>query len=360
LKAGAMLEALWKAQPSHPGLAHYIIHSYDVPALAPRALAAAHEYGRIAPDAPHALHMPSHTFTRVGAWQESIDTNILSAAAARRLGAVAEELHAGDYEVYAYLQTAQDAGARRIVASLDSTRRRFNPDGVASAAPGSAGLYALAAMPARYALERGAWAEAAVLEVHPSRVPYADAMTHFARALGAARSRDAALMRAAAGDLDALKDAAAALSAAREYYWAEQVTIQWTDASAWTAFAAGRRDEALAQLRDAVSREDRTEKSAITPGPLAPARELLGEMLLELKQPKEALAQFEQTLRKEPNRFRSLAGAVAAASEAGQTAVATRYARELLTVCARADRPGRPELAAARRASGRPPGQPSL
>src|SRR5450759_1484147 len=189
LKAGAMLETLWQAQPDHPGIPHYIIHSYDVPALASRAVVAARRYAKVAPDAPHALHMPSHTFTRLGYWQDSIDTNILSAAAARKAGSVYEELHATDYQVYAYLQTGQDAAARRLVDGLADQMRRVNAEAVASAAPPSAGGYAMAAIPARYALERGAWADAARLEAHPGRYAYADAVTWFARALGGARTR---------------------------------------------------------------------------------------------------------------------------------------------------------------------------
>ena len=184
------------AQPEHPGLAHYIIHSYDVPPLAPRALDAAQRYAQIAPSAPHALHMPSHTFTRVGLWQQSIDTNIQSAAAAKEQEATGEELHASDYQMYAFLQTAQDTAAKRLLESLPEIAARFDPRAISSAAPPSAGCYAMAAIPARLALERGAWAEAARLEVRPSVVPYADALTEFARVLGAARSGDIAAARA--------------------------------------------------------------------------------------------------------------------------------------------------------------------
>ena len=187
LKAGAILEPLFAEHPDHPGLAHYIIHSYDVPPLAPRALDAARRYAQIAPSAPHALHMPSHTFTRLGYWQESIDTNIASAAAAKRDGATAEELHATDYQMYAYLQTGQDAAARRLLDSLPRSPRASIRTPSASAAPGVAGVFALAAIPARWALERRAWAEAARLEPRPSRFPHTEAMTYFARGLGAAR-----------------------------------------------------------------------------------------------------------------------------------------------------------------------------
>ena len=352
LKAGAILEKLWTAQPEHPGLAHYIIHSYDVPALAPRAVAAARRYAAIAPDAPHALHMPSHTFTRLGYWHDSIETNILSAAAARKVNAIGEELHASDYQTYAYLQSGQDAAARRVVDSVPGILARRVPV-VASAAPPPAGTFAVAAIPARYALERGAWADAARLEPRTTAYAYADAMTWFARALGAARMHDLPAARAAVDELQKCIDRTAQ---AKEPYWVEQVTIQKLVASAWLALAEGRNADALAAMRDAADREDRTEKSAISPGPLAPARELLGEMLLELKQPKDALAAFQKTMAKEPNRFRALVGAARAASEIGDRPAARKYAEQLLVICKDADSPGRAELQTARRLAG--PGAP--
>src|SRR5215469_680464 len=192
LKAGAILEALFAKEPEHPGLAHYIIHTYDVPPLAGRALLAAQQYSKIAPDAPHALHMPSHTFTRTGYWQDSIDSNLAAAAAARREGQTAEELHALDYQTYAYLQTGQDEAARRLVESLQEIASRFNPEVVVSgAASPSAGYFALAAIPARYALERRDWKAAVKLEVRETSVPYTEAMTYFAHGIGAAHQRKA-------------------------------------------------------------------------------------------------------------------------------------------------------------------------
>jgi hypothetical protein len=346
LKAGAILEKLLPDHPDHPGLAHYIIHSYDVPALAPQALDAARRYAKIAPSAPHALHMPSHTFTRVGYWQDSIDTNIASAAAARRDGLTAEELHASDYQVYAYLQTAQDAAAKRVLDSLTAINARFNPNAIGGAAPGSAGVFAMAAIPARYALERGAWAEAAKLEPRSTRLPYADAVTYFARALGAARTGDLATGRSAIEALQKIRDL---LSQATEGYWAEQVDIQRRGAVAWLALAEGRKTEALAEMRAAADAEDKTEKSAITPGPIAPARELVGEMLLQLNEPAQALKEFQATLTKEPNRFRAMYGAARAARLSGDAALAQKYAGQLLKMCERADKAGRPELAELRR-----------
>lgn len=343
-QAGSMLERLIARRPQHPGLAHYIIHSYDVPPLADRALEAARRYAKIAPAAPHALHMPSHTFTRLGYWQESIETNIASAEASRRDGAVAEELHTMDYRIYAYLQTGQDEAARRIIAALPEVAGRFDPDAIGSAAPGSAGVFALAAIPARYALERGAWAEAAQLEPQASRFPYTQALTHFARAIGAARSGDAAAVRASVAALQGIEQQLQG----REPYWAAQTEIQARAASAWLSFVERRPAEALAEMRAVASLEDGTEKAAVTPGPIAPARELLGEMLLALGRPAEARREFEATLKKEPNRFRALYGAARAAALAGDSAAARRSYKQLLNVCQRADRPGRTELADAR------------
>jgi tetratricopeptide (TPR) repeat protein len=345
LKAGAILEKLIARQPDHPGLAHYIIHTYDVPPLADRALEAARRYAKIAPSAPHALHMPSHTFTRLGHWQESIDTNAASEAVARRDGSVAEELHAMDYRIYAYLQTGQDRGARRMLDALPEVAARFDPDAVGSAAPGSAGLFAVAAIPARYALERAQWAEAAKLEPHPSKFPYTEALTYFARAIGAAHMGDTATVRLSIEALQKIQDQ---LIQAKEGYWGEQTEIQRRSVSAWLAFAERREADALSEMRAAAALEDRTEKNAVTPGPLAPARELLGEMLLELKEPAEARKEFEATLKKEPNRFRAVYGAARAASLMGDRAAARRYYDQLLKICERADKPGRPELAAAR------------
>ncbi len=344
LKAGAILEELFSKHPDHPGLAHYIIHSYDVPPLAARALEAARRYARIAPSAPHALHMPSHTFTRLGYWQESIDTNIASAAAAKRDGATAEELHATDYQMYAYLQTGQDAAAKRLLDSLPRIAARFDPDAVESAAPGVAGVFALAAIPARWAIERREWAEAAKLEPHPGRFPQTEAMTYFARGLGAARVGDTSAARAAVSALEQIRDR---LRAARESYWAGQVEIQWRAASAWLALAEGRKAEAIAGMRVAVELEEGTEKNAITPGLIAPARELLGEMLLEVQGPGQALTEFAATLQREPDRFRALLGAARAAARVGDRVTAAKYYALLLKTCERADSPGRAELAEA-------------
>ncbi|HEX7023907.1 MAG TPA: hypothetical protein VF187_03730, partial [Gemmatimonadales bacterium] len=338
LAAGAALERLFARMPNHPGLAHYIIHSYDVPPLAGRAIGAARRYSRIAPAVSHALHMPSHAYTRVGYWQQSVDANVASAEAARREGAAAEELHADDYRTYAYLQMGQDRAARRLLSALPAIARRLNPAASSTGAPITAGYYARAAIPARYALERGAWAEAARLELVPSPAPFADAVTWFARGLGAARTGDTT---AAAVGVAALSGIRERLGKAGEDYWSEQVEIQRRSVEAWRVFAAGRPEEALAGMRAAAEREDATEKNAITPGPLAPARELLGEMLLAAHRPAEALTEFEAALLHEPNRFRALSGAARAAREAGDRAAADRFSAELRKLGARADRPSR-------------------
>ena len=303
LKAGSILEPLWIAQPNHPGLAHYIIHTYDIPALADKARAAAARYSAIAPSAAHALHMPSHTFTRVGLWQESVETNRRSMHVALESGSISEALHASDYAMYAYLQLGQEAEAKAILDGLPSLARRFNPAAITGAATGAAGAFALAAIPARWVLERGAWSEAAGLVPMATAWPYAEAMTYFTRALGAARTRDLTGARAA---IDSLGSIQQRLAAQGEAYWAGQVAIQQLGATAWLELARGNRDEALARMREAAAREDSTEKSAVTPGPLAPARELLGDMLLELERPAEAQAEYRAVLQKEPNRRHSL------------------------------------------------------
>jgi hypothetical protein len=346
LKAGAILEKLFRRQPNHPGLAHYIIHSYDVPTLARQALNAAERYASIAPAASHALHMPSHTFTRLGYWQESIRTNMASAASARREGSTAEELHASDYLIYAYLQTGQDRAARSLLDALPEIAGRFDPNVVGTGAPPAAAYFAIAALPARFALERGDWKQAAALEVRQTAFPFTDAITHFSRALGSARLGDITAVKTS---VTALQEIREKLAQQNETYWREQVDIQAQAATAWLAFAEGRKAEALAAMRATAEREDATEKNAITPGPIVPARELLAEMLLEQNQPAEALKEFEATLKHEPNRFRTVAGAVKAAEASNNPMAARKYRAQLVKICSKGDTPGRPELAEARR-----------
>jgi hypothetical protein len=306
LRAGRILESLLATHPDHPGISHYIIHTYDYPALADKARAAARRYADIAPAAAHALHMPSHTFTRVGMWQESVNTNDRSMKAALSTNSIAEALHAADYAMYAHLQMGREAEAKAVLDGLPALAARFDPKAITGAAPGSAGVFALAAIPARWALERRAWAEAAALEPRASDYPYTEAMTYFARALGASRTGDLARARAATDSLGAIQQRLAARS---EAYWAEQVAIQQLTARAWLDLAERRETEALARMREAVAREDATEKNAVTPGPLAPARELLGDMLVVLGRPAEARAEYRATLKREPNRRHASRGA---------------------------------------------------
>lgn len=303
LEAGAILEGLLAKNPDHPGLAHYIIHSYDYPALADKARAAARRYASIAPSAAHALHMPSHTFTRVGMWEESVSTNDRSMKIALESSSIAEALHAADYAMYANLQMGKEAEAKAILDGLPTLAARFDANAITGAAPGSAGVFALAAIPARWALERRAWADAAALEPKASDFPYTEAMTYFARALGGAQTRELATARAAIDSLAAIQQR---LSASGERYWAEQVAIQHLGARAWLDLAEQRQSDALSRMREAATREDATEKAAVTPGPLAPARELLGDMLMELKRPAEAKVEYQATLKREPNRRHAL------------------------------------------------------
>jgi hypothetical protein len=305
LKAAAILEVQFRKHPDHPGVAHYLIHSYDYPPIAEKGLSAAKRYSEIAPSAPHALHMPSHIFTRVGAWQDSAASNLRAASVAKAEKDLGQQLHAMDYMVYAYLQLARDADARRVVEEAP---------GVRSAEPSQGTPYALAAIPARYAIERGAWKEAAQLKPQEGRFRFTVAFTHFARALGAARSGDAA---AAERDVQELARIVEALKAAKDAYWSTEVEVQRLGASAWTAYAKGNRDEALNLMRASAELEAKSEKSAVSPGRLAPANELLGDMLLEDGKPAEALVAYEQSQVRDPNRYRSLNGAGQAAARSG-------------------------------------------
>jgi tetratricopeptide (TPR) repeat protein len=344
LKAGALLEPLFERYPDHPGLAHYIIHAYDVPPLAAKALDAARRYAKIAPSAPHALHMPSHTFTRVGYWNESIETNIASEKTSLEQNVIGEALHAMDYQAYAYLQQAQDEKALAVVKRAPGVVAKLDLNAMGGAAPPLAGRFSAAAIPARYALERGAWADAARLQAGSSPFPFVDAITHFARAIGAARSGMPAAAKPDVERLAALRDK---LIEMKDAYWSEQVDIQRRVAEAWIAFAEGRREEAIQALRAAADAEDATDKPAVSPGPLAPARELLGEMLLEAGQSADALVAFEATMKKEPRRFRGAYGAARAAEVGGNRERARAHYRALLEIARDADT-ARPELQKAR------------
>lgn len=326
LKAAGILEPLFEYNPNHPGLAHYIIHAYDHPPLAARALAAAQRYASLAPDAPHALHMPSHTFTRVGMWQDSVDTNLRSAEIARRDNDAGSELHALDYQTYAYLQMAQDSAASHVVSRAAQLIESVDITAVGAT---QAGAFAIAAIPARFALERGDFHQAASLQVIPSDLPHTQAMTHFARALGAVRGGNPS---AAIDDIDMLAELRSVAESRQDAYWAQQIDIQWRIASAWAAFASDQREQGINLMMTAADIEDDTDKSAVTPGPLAPARELLGVMLLDAGRPELALQAFESTLRKEPNRLLTLYGAALAADASGDKTGARGYFEQLLQI----------------------------
>jgi tetratricopeptide (TPR) repeat protein len=348
-QAAEILNRVLPAEPEHPGVAHYIIHSFDYPQLAELALPAARSYSKIAPSSPHALHMPSHIFTRLGLWQESIQSNIASAGAAKNHvakthpGAASfDQLHAMDYLEYAYLQGAQDLKAKAVFDEL-SRISKLDLENFAAA-------YAFAAIPARYTLERRRWAEAAKLKLHPSafpwsRFPYAEAIIYFARALGAARSGDAS---AARKDVEKLAAIQQALAQAKDVYWADQVEIQRRAAAAWLALAEGDREKALETMRAAADLEDSTEKHPVTPGAIVPARELLGDMLVELNQPEQALREFENSLRNAPNRFNGFYGAARAAELSRDRMKAAEYYSRLVKLSERSDG-SRPELEQAKR-----------
>lgn len=313
-RAASTLERQFAKHPDHPGVAHYLIHSYDAPPIAKLGLTAARRYAEIAPAAPHALHMPSHIFTRVGAWEESIATNRRSADVAARGNEPDEAYHANDYSVYALLQLARDDEARREIQA-------------ARAVPGLSdtrfvGPYAATAMDARYAVERGAWREAAALPVQPSKYPFVEAITRFARALGAARAGDVA---AAAKEADTLGALHKTLQDAKNSYWATEVEVQRLAAAGWIALARKNNDDARKYMRAAADLEDRNEKHIVTPGRILPARELLGDMLMETGQPALALREYEASQEREPNRFRGLYGAAVAAERVGDGAKAKRY-----------------------------------
>jgi tetratricopeptide (TPR) repeat protein len=327
-RAAEVLNPLFARHPQHPGLAHYIIHAYDSPPLAQLALDAARRYAAIAPAAPHALHMPSHIFTRLGYWDESIATNARSAETEPNPSG---RFHPYDYMVYAFLQQGRDREARAVIegSGTEITER----PGYTLTIVG----YNHGAMPARYALERGAWAEAAALPepaAEPAARSYPHAVTYFARAIGAARSGDAAGARTA---IDALEGIEQNLARANDAYWAGVVKAQRLAASAWAAHASGDDAAAVRLAREAAALEDTFEKHPVTPGPILPARELEADLLLELGRPADALRAYEATLAKEPNRARSLFGVARAAEQAGDAATAAAHYRRYLAVQEKGD-----------------------
>lgn len=336
-RAAEVLNRLLPEYPDHPGILHYIIHSFDYPQLASLALPAARAYAKVAPSSPHALHMPSHIFTRLGLWEESIASNLDSAAAAKAQvarthpGATAfDDLHALDYLEYAYLQLGDDQKAREVLEEV-AKASRFND-------PNFAAGYAVVAVPARYALERRDWRAAATLEKPAAELPwdrfsYARGITSFANALGAARLGDLDRARKALADLQALQAALAKEPPAGPYDWVGQVDAMRLAAAGWVAFAEGRPEEAVKLLTQAAEKEEAVGKHPVTPGAILPARELLGDLLFEIGKPREALAAYEASLADAPKRFNSLAGAVRAAEQAGEQARARSLAEELLALC---------------------------
>jgi tetratricopeptide (TPR) repeat protein len=301
-QAGDLLEPLYRANPQHPGMAHYLIHAYDSAELAPRGLAAARAYSKIAPSAPHALHMPSHIFTRLGLWEDSIASNRAARAAAHEQGDIGEELHAMDYLVYAYLQSGRDAEAAQVIEDLDRMPSLNRGDFKVG--------YAAVAMPVRLVVERGKWVKAANIPAPSAGPPQVIAIAVWARGLGFARIGRA---NAASKEADRLKELEAQLRSAGNNYWAAEVGIQLREVQAWTAQARGDVLGAEKLLRAAADEEDSIEKLPVTPGPIVPAREQLGKLLLEQKQPAAAAREFAIALADAPGRRGAIEGAELAA-----------------------------------------------
>jgi tetratricopeptide (TPR) repeat protein len=341
-EAAAILTEVLKRQPDHPGVAHYLIHSFDYPPLAQFALPAAERYAGIAPASAHAQHMPSHIFTRLGLWDEAIKSNLRAEAAARAYakaqnlpGSWDERLHAMDYLAYAYLQTGQDAEAQHVLDELNAIEQADPPNFKVA--------YTATAVPARVLLETRRWKEAAALSLKENvarlvpmeKFPWAEAHVYFARAVGAARSGDARQARAETAKLKAIEDAL--VVPAGTYDWRKQVSIERQLADAWATYAEGKKDDSLRLMRAAADLDDATEKHPVTPGAMLPAREQLGELLIELKQPSAALAEFEASLKRAPKRLAGLYGAAHAAKLAGNSTKAKSYFAELAEVTKSSD-----------------------
>lgn len=331
LAATAVLEPLFERNPEHPGIAHYIIHAYDYPTLAAKGLEAARRYGEIAPWVPHALHMPSHIYTRLGMWEDSITSNLASSKAARDYAARfhngasnPDELHSLDYLEFAYLQTGQESRAREVVEQVGRITR-FDPE------KDFASAYAAGAIPARWTLERRRWTEAAALELwHPDLLrafPFSESHIEFARAVGGARCGRVEVARRSLARLEELREA---LKEPKFQWWINQIEIQRLAASAWLAHAEGKDAEAEKLLREAAALEDKAGTHPVTPGQILPAREQLGDLLLEMGRPAKALAEYESSLQAFPNRFNGHFGAARAAEKTGKVDVARIHYRHLL------------------------------
>ncbi len=328
-RAGKILESIYPNQPNHPGIAHYIIHNYDNPVLAHLGLNSAREYAKIAPASAHAQHMPSHIFTRLGLWDESISSNINSASAAvcyaeatQMEGHWAEEIHAMDYLVYAYLQKGDNENANAQLSYLQSMKLLEETSG-----------YNFMAIPVRVVLENKLWSEAAALEFQETNFdidghPWPKALVHFARSLGAARSGNPEM---AENDLTVLETLEQQLLTDKnDPYKANQVAIQIKASQAWIEYAKGSSSEALALMKEAADMENSTEKHPVTPGEVLPARELLGDLLMELNKPGDALVAYERSLELSPNRFNGVYGAASAAKALGDRDKAATYFQQLL------------------------------
>jgi tetratricopeptide (TPR) repeat protein len=314
----AILDPLHARYPQHPGVAHYLIHACDSAELAPRGLEAARAYSKIAPSAPHALHMPSHIFTRLGYWDESIASNRAARAAAESEGDLGEALHAMDYLTYAHLQLGQDADAARVVADAR---------GMKALAAGKFKIgYAANAMPVRLAIERRQWDVAASLEPLPDSEPHVAAIVYWARAVGHSRG---GRPDDATADIARIDESLAALRAKNDAYWVTQTEVLASSARAWQLAARGNAGDAIATLRTAADAEDAIEKRPVTPGPIVPAREQLGDLLLERGRAADALREFRIALAESPNRRGALAGAARAAELVGDGGTANALRERL-------------------------------
>ncbi len=339
LKAASILEKVLAAQPEHPGALHYLVHTYDFPPLADRGLSAARGYAEVAPLVPHPLHMPSHIYSMLGMWQDSIKSNQAALSVAPGYA------HALDFMVYAYLQGAQDSEAKRGLERSLELQKKQGAAGIANPTGAVLAPYtALAAIPARYAIERGAWAEAAALQPVPT-TPAADAITYFARAMGSARSGG---LDSARKEIEQLRRIKEELVQSKQDYWAEQVEIQRCAAAAWVAYGEGKKDEALGLMRSAADQEDASQKDVAMENRLWPMRELLGEMLFAMNESAQALKEFEVSLESARNRYRGFYGAAKAAQRSGDKQKATGYFEKLVELCSHTDA-DRPELAEAKK-----------
>ena len=332
IKSATLLERLYTQNPQHPGITHFLIHAYDYPPLAEKGIAAAKRYANIAPAVPHARHMPSHIYSVVGMWEASIASNQSS------LEIQPDYYHAYDFSVYAALQLAQDAKAKAMLEKAAATPVRGDR-------PSGAGNFtALAAMPARYMLERGDWTGAAALPITTSRFPQADALTRFARGLGMARAGDVAGARR---EIEALEALRVALQKSDQAFWADRTDEQMLSISAWIALVDGDKSQAEKLMRRAADSEDNSVKSVLMENRLYPMRELLAELLAETGQAEAALKEFEVACKTYPNRYRGLYGAARAAEAVGRKAQAAEYYARFIALTANADGT-RPEVARAK------------